>query len=359
MIVARLQRLPMVVLSLVVLASLLKPSHPFASWFVDRKSSCWIDIRDPTEVVMNHFIVPFAQSSHPNDVSIQVYQYPNNKHIDSGNGGDNQEDVLSLLTESSTLSLSSEPQTVYMMDTGVYNNKEEEEENNNDVILEYFVKLKVADPDLKDLQYVFDVKVTPEEEEEEVTRENPHSNGDRIRAKFLSPSNYSGCGDTRIHGRANDSYKTGAKLQIIIPFSIFANLKKHDIQHEHSVDLVAGWACGHEAVTLTQSIVFRPQRAFSSLSSSSSEILTNDVEKHPNIVGQQQAQSFSAAGMNTKKKEFQEKYNQDTFGKAKFTANSFLTGLVVFLLVGGTLVNALLALTSSNNKSAYSTRKTS
>jgi hypothetical protein len=354
MIVARLQRLPMVVLSLVVLASLLKPSHPFASWFVDRKSSCWIDIRDPTEVVMNHFIVPFAQSSHPNDVSIQVYQYPNNKDV-GGSGGDNQEDVLSLLTESSASSLSSAPQTVYMMDTGVYDKEEEEE--NNDVMLEYFVKLKVADPDLKDLQYVFDVKVTPEEEEE-VTREEPHSNGDRIQAKFLSPSNYSGCGGTRIHGRANDSYKTGAKLQIIIPFSIFANLKKHDIQHEHSVDLVAGWACGHEAVTLTQSIVFRPQTAFSSLSSST-EILTNDVEKHPNIVGQQQAQSSSAAGMNTKKKEFQEKYNQDTFGKAKFTANSFLTGLVVFLLVGGTLVNALLALTSSNNKSAYSTRKTS
>eukprot|EP00557_Chaetoceros_sp_GSL56_P003816 CAMPEP_0176498516 /NCGR_PEP_ID=MMETSP0200_2-20121128/12367_1 /TAXON_ID=947934 /ORGANISM="Chaetoceros sp., Strain GSL56" /LENGTH=332 /DNA_ID=CAMNT_0017896737 /DNA_START=96 /DNA_END=1094 /DNA_ORIENTATION=- len=331
-------------LTLLVFGCLMKPSYPFASWFVDRQSSCWIDIRDPSEVVMNQYIVPFAQSSHPN-VLLQVYKF-NDNDVDAKQ---NKEDNYSFHVESSH-STSSEPQTVYMDQH--YNG-----EISNSIIMEYLVKLKVDDEELKDLQYVMDVMVTPEvpEDEEEVELTKSQGEQSRIQARFLSSYNNIGCGDKRIHGRGNEN--RGAKLQIIIPLSIFDS--ENDI-NEHSVDLVAGWACGHEAVTLTQSIVFRPQTSSLSSSSSSSSQGRNDVKDQNkksdtigNVVRQPPAETLKA-----RKKEFEEKYNKDTFGKAKFTAKSFLTGLVVLLFVGGSIVNALVALTS-NRKSAYSMEKTS
>jgi hypothetical protein len=239
--------------------------------------------------------------------------------------------------------------------------------------MEYLVKLKVADPELKDLQYVLDVMVRPEaleqeeEEEEEITssqsQEGQHHStnegdtaGSRIQARFLSPSNNVGCGGTRIHGRGNNDHR-GSKLQIVIPLSmvLLDSSSENDNLQEHSVDLVAGWACGHEAVTLTQSIVFRPKKISSLLKTTTATTATTTTTT------------------NTKKrneKQSQETHNDtDMFGKVKFTANSFLTGLVVFVFVGGTVLNALLALTSSNHttttntttrsKSDYSTRKTS
>lgn len=193
----------------------------FASMFVDQKASCWLDIRDTeSEVIMNNLIQSPDKSPHGNDVSIELYDAEAMKPIEIKNVGDKRIVYIEDFTKN----------------TGV-----------EKAMMRFVLKLNVKDhPDLGDLQYVMDAKVLPELDEEALDKLD--GTEARMTAEFPRKS---GCRKLRSHGRKGDS---GLEFKVGIPASVFSL----DNVHEHAVDVVAGWACGHEAVTLTQPIEFRP-----------------------------------------------------------------------------------------------------
>jgi len=71
----------------------------------------------------------------------------------------------------------------------------------------------------------------------------------RIRGKFMR-SPVVGCSGSRTYGRLGDE---GHTFKLLIPPSAVVQANP-----ERGVDVVAGWARGKEAVTLTHSIVFLP-----------------------------------------------------------------------------------------------------
>lgn len=270
---------------------------------------------------------------------------------------------------------------------------------------EYLVKLKI-DADLKDLQYVMDLKVAPELDDDELDK----LTGDeaRMQARFTSVNK--GCRDWRSHGRGNDD---GLTLEIAVPSSVF------DLENvsDHSVDLVAVWACGHEAIQLTHSIAFVPKRKKTGTGgekkdvqvdksikdSSAAEVhevehgiveenndrqdtplaedtpsddvpimpepevgveleetarhheIHKDEAKHVDNESKQKPAKDDSSKKKVHQKshgkkedetiirKFNSKYNHEDFGRAKFTANSYLVGMVVFIFVGGTVLNAFRA----------------
>ncbi len=204
----------------------------FASMFVEKTASCWVDLRDTkTEIIMNNKIKAPEDSPHGQDVSIELYDKETKKQIAIKK--DNGKNI------------------VYIEDF--------RKSGGEKVTLSFLLKLKVADhPDLGDLQYVMDAKVLPEIDEEQPSDPSKP----RMTAEFA----YSrGCKNMRANGRKGDK---GLTLDIGIPASIFA---LSDV-NEQAVDVVAGWACGHEAVTLTESIQFRLMTKDQANSSRSNEI---------------------------------------------------------------------------------------
>lgn len=359
---------------------------------------------------MNQFIVPYSQSPYPN-VSMEVFQ----SHHD--HGGENQDlsisdprsgdSIVPVVFTAGGNEILIERRHLPSQSGAQYREKKQSEVAHDSIsttTLEFHVKLKIDDSDLKDLQYVMDVMVTPdttqdEEEKYEQGHDEPmNSRGDRIQAKFLSST--SGCQNTRVYGRGSDA--KWELLQISIPNSIFES----EHVREHSVDLVAGWACGHEAVTLTQSIVFRLKPEMPMLPMSL-DLSGKDVESmrmsmshgHDNANGntgkwkneykekeggggeedeelaavveedeendrmhgdtqkRQPQQRQEKQDLETKRQQFQKQYDKDTFGKAQFTANTFMTGLIVLLFVGGTILNALLAVNSSQSSTLSGRRR--
>ena len=214
----------------------LQLSHQFASMLVERQSSCWIFVRDASEVVMNNFITPVDQSSHPN-VSIELYDEDNNSLVEAIEEGSGRK-------------------VVYIED------QRETSDFGHDQKLtkKYIAKLKLDD-DLKDLQYVMDLKVTPELDDDELKKLTGEEA--RMQAKFTSSSK--GCSDYRAFGRGRDG---GLHFEIAVPSSVY-DLKDFS---DHTVDLVAVWACGHEAITLTQPIVFLPRIGGATAASVNSDV---------------------------------------------------------------------------------------
>jgi len=202
------------ILFLFLLLSNAKFSHQFASWLVDREVACYTIIRDPTEIIMNYPIKLVEKSDYPNDVYIEVLDIHS------------QEPVEVNVVDGRRL--------VYV-----------EETLNDDQDKKYLLKL-IAHPNLKDLQYVMDIVVLPERDEDE---EEKKDDGDRMAGKFTGGT--TGCGDSRAHGRVKDG---GLELEVNIPSSLFS--VKGSM--ENAVEVVAAWACGHEAITLTHPILFLP-----------------------------------------------------------------------------------------------------
>lgn len=243
-------------------------SFPFAAWFVERSSSCYINVRDSSEVVMNNFIIPFEQTLHP-EIFIEIYDSSNViVHPDIING----------------------KKTVF---------QEEKSET-------YTLKLNTAGANVQDLQYIMDVKIDPELDDDQIQKLDGKE--DRFQAKFLSP--VKGCHDYRASGRNGDK---GLKLNIVLPPSVSDSSKSLD---GHSIDIVAAWACGHEAITLTESIRVLPKRGSDEIGRSSNENMKIDIKEE------------AKANLNA----------------PKYTANSYLTAFIVFIIVGGTLINACLAM---------------
>lgn len=339
---------PFHILFISILLSILQPAQSFASWFVERQSSCWIQLRDTkSEVVMNSFIVSHQESSHPN-VKMQAYDTDTKELVPM---------------DDNKIYIDSTSSTIHKKYTIVFN----------------------QDDDLKDLQYVMDIQVSPELDDDVIQKLTGEEA--RIQARFLSPTK--GCtGDSRAHGRGHDD---GLVMEIVIPESVFAL----DDLEQNSVDLVAGWACGHEPVTLTQNIVFVPRKAGATgwtteqqeipqdgaVAVEEEEVLEAIVEKSEPIdaMTQEHAEEHDHGAQHVDQgpkpqvyteekqelrhkkrkhdrnevdrefplkevKEFQKKYDNDDFGKAKFTSNSYLVGVLVFIFVGGTVLNAILAM---------------
>jgi len=357
----------------------LQPSFQFASWFVERQSSCWVLLRDTTEVVMNNFIVSHEQSSHPS-VFIELFDQDSNLIITEAD----TEDGMGGINTNTNTNKNTNTRVVYIEDftADITSNFGQEQKNWS---REFTAKINLQGTDLKDVQYVMDLKVSPDLDDEIMHKETGEEA--RIQAKFLSSS--AGCNGYRAHGRSN-SNANGLKFQLGVPSSIF---KLNNVE-EHTVDLVAGWATGHEAVTLTQSIVFRTRPKGTHKTNTKREAQGEPLAD-PNERAEEQAEElplgedtpndYQSGGKvhreeinselelpvdeeygQTKKKtytpqlnqeedsaiqevtNYNKKYDTDDFGNAEFTSNSYFTGLIVMVIVGGTVINAFLAMSGKS-----------
>ena len=216
---------------------MLKPSEPFASYLVQTRSSCWVDIRDTTdEIIMHQFIVPVTRTPHADDVYIEVFQF------NSITQETNEVDAVVKYDDEGR----KEKSIVYI--------DIPEEENYDQKIVEYVLKLEVRkEAGLYDLQYVMDAMILPEldedDDEDESKRTIDEGNEDtpRMKAAF---THRNGCDNLRAYGRKRDS---DLKLKIQIPAGV---LSSGDVDSQ-GVEVVTAWACGHEAVTLTHAVEFR------------------------------------------------------------------------------------------------------
>ena len=196
------RRLPCVLsCSLLLLACLaLFPTQPvdgFAAWLAEG-AHCYTDLQPP-EIIMNAAVVPHGQSTHKG-VQLEVY---------SAEGK-------------------------IMEPTRINNEMYYEQEGPR---TEYVLKLYIPPKDLKsgalgDLQYVVDV--------------SPSSP-----ATFRGPN--TGCDRRRSHGRQKDD--AGVRLRVD-----FDGEAADEVDAADEVVVWAGWATGHEAVQLTEAVVFRRQK---------------------------------------------------------------------------------------------------
>ena len=120
---------------------------------------------------------------------------------------------------------------------------------------------------LDNVEFVMDVRIL----NGSIQNQNGHDGDDNdtdnqitknIKAKFTSSR--SGCDNTRGYGHIQDE---GLEFSVFLPYSVFAVASRSNDRDEgygnesyyYGVEVVAGWARGHEAVTLTHPIYFLPQ----------------------------------------------------------------------------------------------------
>ena len=172
----------------------------FAAWLTEG-AHCYTDL-EPPEIIMNAAVVPYEKSSHKG-IKLQVYSV----------GGDGKEGMLMVPTKMSN-------EMFYELEGPQ---------------AEYVLKLHIPPEDLSalgDLQYVVDV--------------SPSSP-----ATFRGPN--VGCDRRRSHGRLKD--EAGVRLKID-----FDGEAADEVDAADEVVVWAGWATGHEAVQLTEAVVFRRQK---------------------------------------------------------------------------------------------------
>ena len=172
----------------------------FAAWLTEG-AHCYTDL-EPPEIIMNAAVVPYEKSSHKG-IKLQVYSV----------GGDGKEGMLMVPTKMSN-------EMFYELEGPQ---------------AEYVLKLHIPPEDLSalgDLQYVVDV--------------SPSSP-----ATFRGPN--VGCDRRRSHGRLKD--EAGVRLKID-----FDGEAADEVDAADEVVVWAGWATGHEAVQLTDAVVFRQKR---------------------------------------------------------------------------------------------------
>ena len=183
---------------IVACASLIRPAHGFAAWLAEG-AKCWTDL-DPSEVIMNNAVVPYSESSYQN-IAIHVYA---------------ADDASRMVEPTKITSGDGNQQIMYVQDGPQ---------------AEYILKLHIPPDDLKggalgDLQYVMDLSLS-------------------------SPATFSGgnrgCDNRRAHGRRTDT------VQVRIDFDGPA---ADETDAGDDVKVWAGWATGHEAVVLTDAVVF-------------------------------------------------------------------------------------------------------
>jgi len=305
----------------------------FASMFVENKSSCWIELRDTkTEVIMNNLIIPVQESSHgENDVRIKVL------------------DELTMEVPTGLVVKGAGKTVVYIPKS------EESDSNEGSSSKASFRLILEVDENAKlyDLQYVMDAKVFPELDEEEMDILDTafEATINRIKAHF--PSRKSGCDKSRSFGKKGDA---GVVLDVQIPHSLYSPQLE-----EQYVDVVAGWACGHEAVTLTHSIEFRPLVDGGDGKGNAREEVAEEVvsekiaEDMPGVLDvpvevgeevevirdeqEEEQRQRNIRGRSSHQKEvvngnlhkFNQMYQKSSFGQAAFTNFGYLKGIAIIV----------------------------
>ena len=179
--------------------------------------SCYTDLHDTIEgVIMNALIQPVDQS----DLHFEL----NVHHAETG-----ELIPMTKRTENSPTSIARTRQIVSIPVSSTR--------------YTFLIKLQPppSNPPLTNVEYVMDVRIL-----------NPLGNMNdddpktqNILAKVTSSR--SGCDETRGYGHILDE---GLEITIFFPYSAF--------QEGYGVQVIAGWARGHEAVTLTHPIYFLP-----------------------------------------------------------------------------------------------------
>ncbi len=230
------------------LQRLMIPTESFASYFISR-SACWVEIRDTKEeIIMHNFITPVKESPHANNVSIEVYE----KLATSEKDSFTRRGPMDIETEYDT-SGQKTMNVIYIEKNEVDGGPNESQQEVKVTSREYILKLAVnEEASLHDLQYVMDVKILPdlEEVDDELSRTSAEKlvyEGHRMHAELTQRN---GCDNLRAFGRKGDD---GLSLKIVVPSPLYS------MQNSARVNIVAGWACGHEAVTLTYPLEFRPK----------------------------------------------------------------------------------------------------
>eukprot|EP00563_Minutocellus_polymorphus_P004230 CAMPEP_0181034792 /NCGR_PEP_ID=MMETSP1070-20121207/7992_1 /TAXON_ID=265543 /ORGANISM="Minutocellus polymorphus, Strain NH13" /LENGTH=410 /DNA_ID=CAMNT_0023112335 /DNA_START=91 /DNA_END=1323 /DNA_ORIENTATION=- len=193
--------LPLVCVLIIICSILTQPAHGFAAWLAEG-AKCWTDL-DPSEVIMNANVVPYEKSSYPN-IALHVY---------SANDASTMIEPIRRIDDDQMI--------IYEQDGPR---------------AEYILKLHIPPDDLQksgalgDLQYVMDVSLS-------------------------SPATFAGgntgCDNRRAHGRRTD----------VVHIKIDLDGEAADeVDAGDEVKVWAGWATGHEAVQLTDAVVFKRQR---------------------------------------------------------------------------------------------------
>ena len=176
---------------------------------------------------MGHYIAPFDKSPHKDQVYIQVLDQ-------------DSKELIGVIDEVGG-------KNVIYLDARKYEENEE-----GSATYKFLLKLNVETDELKDFQYVMDAKTLPEiyDEDDDVLVHDNELDDDvemTMKPQFLSYRN--GCSGHRGYGVKGDA---GLEFQITVPSSI----RKSKNETVVGVNLVAGYACGREAVVLTKPIFF-------------------------------------------------------------------------------------------------------
>lgn len=210
----------------------------FASWFM---TACFTDLWDTSEVIMGHTIIPYEQSTQKDNVFIKIFDTKTKEEISTVDASCN---II------------------------VLNDLEGHALDDGSIKYNFLVKVLVESVELKDFQFVLDSKVIPvgenlvgfEEDDdsyadvlsdgnEDISTNSPHDS--IARTMFASYKN--GCEQTRSYGTYKDNE---LKFSIKVPKSTLKREGNLDKANALRIQLLAGWACGREAVQLTKPVDF-------------------------------------------------------------------------------------------------------
>jgi len=201
--------------------------EPFASWLMPK---CLTSIRDPTNIIMNHFIVPMEMSRYLDSVNLEIRSH------DTGA-------LMETILENG--------RHVLYLDANDY-------ELDRRTTLKFKVTIDVQSEELQNLEYVLDVISLPKPESQDQDYyhyKDFNDRGDNNKALNNTPkvkgifTSQSGCSGSRAYGKHGEK---GIDLEITVTSLVHNNFLS---DQEIGVDIVAGWAKAHEEVTLTRSLV--------------------------------------------------------------------------------------------------------
>ena len=223
----------------------------FASWFM---TACFTDLWDTSEVMMGHTIIPYEQSTQKDNVFIKVFDPKTKEEISTV---DASSDVID--------NFQSDPSSNIILLNDLHGHVLDD----GSIKYNFLVKVLVESVELKDFQFVLDSKVIPlgenlvglEEEDDDSYTDvlsdgnqdigNKSSHDSIARTMFASYKN--GCGQKRSYGTQKDDE---LKFSIKVPKSTLMREGNLEKAESLRIQLLAGWACGREAVQLTKPVDF-------------------------------------------------------------------------------------------------------
>ena len=215
------------------------PSHSFASWFM---TACLTDLWDPSEVMMGHHIVPFDESPHKDAVHLQVYDPDTKEEIPIESASCKDCDPL--------VSIGDRKNVIELRKRSF------EQLEDGSARYKFLIKFVVDSTELNDLQYVIDSKTIisslhDEGDDDAVDEDEIIDEGKILVEAIPRFPRKNGCNARRGYGKIEDP---GLQFEVIIPAPALDKLR-HD-GADIGIQMVGGWACGREAVKLTEPLYF-------------------------------------------------------------------------------------------------------